>query len=95
MFNIILLWDRVGRGQRVCVGDTTAISLSVITGLSRSVPKSAKWLERLKRKAQVSIGTQGPVVRSIVSLTTSLRCQLVKYMLTTLSNALLFFVGKM
>ena len=37
---------------------------------------------------------QGPVVQSIVSLTTSLRCQFVKYMPTTLSNPLLFFVGK-
>ena len=37
----------------------------------------------------------GPVVQSIVSLTTSLRCHLVKYIPTTLSNTLLFFVGKM
>ena len=37
----------------------------------------------------------GPVVQSIVSLTTSLRCQLVQFMPTTLSNTLLFFVGKM
>ena len=35
---------------------------------------------------------QGPVVQSIVSLTTSLRCQFVKYMPTSLSNPLLFFV---
>ena len=32
----------------------------------------------------------GPVVQSIVSLTTSLRCRLVKYMPTKLSNTLLF-----
>ena len=38
---------------------------------------------------------QGPVVQSIVSLTTSLRGHLVKYIPTTLSNRLLFFVGKM
>ena len=38
---------------------------------------------------------QGPVVQSIVNLTTSLRRQLVKYMLTKLSNTLLFFVGKL
>ena len=37
----------------------------------------------------------GPVVQSIVSRTTSLRRQLVKYMPTKLSNTLLFFVGKM
>ena len=37
----------------------------------------------------------GPAVQSIVSLTTSLRRQLVKYMPTKLSNTLLFFVGKM
>ena len=38
---------------------------------------------------------QGPVVQSIVSLTTSLRRHFVKYMLTTLSNPLSFFVEKM
>ena len=38
---------------------------------------------------------QGPVVQSIVSLTTSSRRQLVKYMSTTLLNTPLFFVGKM
>ena len=37
---------------------------------------------------------QGPVVQSIVSLTTSLRCQLVKYMPTKLSNTLLFLLEK-
>ena len=36
-----------------------------------------------------------PVVQSIVSLTTSLRRQLVKFMWTILSNTLLFFVEKM
>ena len=40
-------------------------------------------------------GHVGPVVQSILSLTTSLRRHLVKYMPTTLSNTLLFFVGKM
>ena len=37
----------------------------------------------------------GPVVQSIVILTTSLRHQIVKYMPTEFSNTLLFFVGKM
>ena len=37
----------------------------------------------------------GPVVKSIVSLTKSLRLQLVKYIPTALSNMLLLFVGKM
>ena len=37
----------------------------------------------------------GPVVQSIVSLTMSLRSQLLSLCLTTLSNRLLFFVGKM
>ena len=37
----------------------------------------------------------GPVVQSIVSLTTSLRRQLFKYIPTTLSNTLLFFVEKL
>ena len=41
------------------------------------------------------INILGPVVQSIVSLTTSLRRHFVKYMLTTLSNPLLFFVEKM
>ena len=40
-------------------------------------------------------GDQGPVVQSIVSLTMLLRRQLFKYMWTTLSNVLLFFVEKM
>ena len=38
---------------------------------------------------------QGPVVQSIVSLTMSLRRELVKYMPTILSKTLLCFVGKM
>ena len=37
----------------------------------------------------------GPVVQSIVSLTGSLRCQLVKYFTTLLLNTLKFFVEKM
>ena len=44
---------------------------------------SVRWLSSNK--------DLGPVVQSIVSLTSSLRRQLVKYMLTTLSNPLLFF----
>ena len=38
---------------------------------------------------------QGPVVQSIVSLTSSLRGQLVKYFRTLLLNTLKFFVEKM
>ena len=37
----------------------------------------------------------GPVVQSIVSLTSSLRGQLVKCFMTLLPNALIFFVEKM
>ena len=37
---------------------------------------------------------QGPVVQSIVILTTSLRRHFVKYMPTTLSNPLLFLLKK-
>ena len=37
----------------------------------------------------------GPVVQSIVSLTTSIRGHLVKYIPTIYANTLLFFVGKM
>ena len=40
------------------------------------------------------IDVLGPVVQSIVSLTTSLRRQLIKYMPTKLSNTLLFLLGK-
>ena len=36
--------------------------------------------------SQLFINNKGPVVQSIISLTTSLIHQLVKYMLTTLSN---------
>ena len=42
-----------------------------------------------------STASQWPVVQSIVSLTTSLKRHFVKYMPTTVSNTLLFFVGKM
>ena len=38
---------------------------------------------------------QGPVVQSVVSLTSSLRGQLVKYFMSLLLNTLKFFVGKM
>ena len=38
---------------------------------------------------------QGPVVQSMVSLTSSLRGQLVKYFMTLLLNTLKFFVEKM
>ena len=34
----------------------------------------------------------GPVVQSIIRITTTLRRQLVKYMLTTLSNAVVFLL---
>ena len=37
----------------------------------------------------------GPVVQNIVSLTSSLRGQLVKCLTTFLTNKLIFFVGKM
>ena len=38
---------------------------------------------------------QGPFVQSIVSLTSSLRSQLIKYLTTLLLNTLKFFVEKM
>ena len=38
---------------------------------------------------------QGPFVQSIVSLTSSLRGQLIKYLTTLLLNTLKFFVEKM
>ena len=43
---------------------------------------------------QKKVSDLGSVVQSIVSLTTSLRRQLVKYMPTNLSNTLLFFCRK-
>ena len=42
----------------------------------------------------IFMASLGPVVQSIVSLTTLLRRHFVKYMPTTLSNPLLFFVEK-
>ena len=42
----------------------------------------------------IYLTSRGPVVQSIVSLTTLLRHQHVKYMLTTLSNRLLFLLEK-
>ena len=42
-----------------------------------------------------SLEDLGPVVQSIVSLTTSFRRHFVKYMPASLSNPLLFFVEKM
>ena len=50
---------------------------------------------QLHTEVYVSYSSQEPVVQSIVSLTTSLRHQLVKYMPTKLSNTLLFVVEKM
>ena len=38
---------------------------------------------------------KGPVVQSILSLTSSLRGKLVKYFMTLLLNTLIFFVEKM
>ena len=46
------------------------------------------------QRTMVMFADQGPVVQSIVSLTTSLSGHLVKYIPTTLSNTLLFFVEK-
>ena len=51
-------------------------------------------LQRLVRCLVFSSKHQGPVVQSIVILTTSLRRQLSKFMRTTLSNTLLVFVEK-
>ena len=53
------------------------------------------WRKYLSIKWTKTLMDLGPVVQSIVSLTTSLRRQLVKYMPTKLSNTLLFFIGKM
>ena len=54
------------------------------------------WTVGSDNQGQIKISNpQGPVVQSIVSLTTSLRRHFVKYMPTTLSNLLLFFVEKM
>ena len=42
----------------------------------------------------VLVHDQGPVVQSIVSLTSSLRGQLIKCFMTLLLNTLIFFVEK-
>ena len=49
----------------------------------------------MKNKQVTVHNFQGPVVQSIVSLTSSLRGQLVKYFMTLLLNTLIFFVEKM
>ena len=66
-----------------CVDETrglTRYGTSALTG-SRGQRRTPKWCS-----------DQGPVVKGIVSRTTSLRFQLVKYVWIELSNTLLFFV---
>ena len=48
-----------------------------------------------KARLHVTVRTLGPVVQSIVSLTSLLRGQLVKYFTTLLLNTVNFFVEKM
>ena len=48
----------------------------------------------LKRLVNCKSADLGPVVQSIVSLTKSLRRYFVKYMPTTLSKPVLFFIGR-
>ena len=56
--------------------------------------KSTIYWDNPRISSDCGGGGGGAVVKSIVSLTKSLRRQLVKYMPTTLPNTLLFFVGK-
>ena len=54
------------------------------------------YIFRLNWKRKLHLTTEsGPVVQSIVSLTSSLRGRLVKCFTTLLSNTLIFFVDKM
>ena len=58
-------------------------------------PQGRGWDPVNLVKNPINVKFLGPVVQSIVSLTTSLRGHLVKYIPTALSNPLLFFVEKM
>ena len=67
-----------------------------IVKLDKDAKTADGFVATLQIKVIQSIAEeQGLVVQSIVSLTTSLRRQFVKYMPTTRSNPLLFFVEKM
>ena len=82
--------------------ETNVFVRSVIIVMCDAV-KCTKVLHFLVRICTVKIRTYygknawdlGPVVQSIVSLTSSLRGQLVKYFTTLLLNTLIFFVEKM
>ena len=53
------------------------------------------WLSSAKAYYLQILKHQGPVVQSMVSLTSLLRCQLVKFFMTLKPNTLIFFVEKM
>ena len=61
----------------------------------RSFLCSVPVLYSVHRNTQYLFSYQGPVVQSIVSLTSSLRGQLVKCFMTLKPNILKFFVEKM
>ena len=62
------------------------MSASGLKLVQESLPYATTMLQAASFWQQVA--SQGPVVQSIVSLTSSLGCQLVKYKWTTLSNML-------
>ena len=70
-----------------------------INCLGRIVVHGTVTIKTCKKKSEIydksKANNLGPVVQSIVSLTTSLRRQLVKKMPTKFSHTLLFFVEKM
>ena len=54
-----------------------------------------KWSKISLLTFNLGYNIQGPVIQSILSLTSSLRGQLVKCFTTTSPNTLIFFVEKM
>ena len=81
-------------GHTVPVQASEAVNQYIVSILIMSLRAlSAELFSNLKKRMFnfILYNVQGPVVQSIVSLTTSLRRHLVKYMPTTLSNTLLFF----
>ena len=83
----VLIWRIVLVKVWVTVGISTS-------GSHNTVNEQSTLHEHLRTNNIFTVDL-GPVVQSIVSLTISYRRQFVKYMLTILSNPLLFFVEKM
>ena len=84
------MWDLVGNPE-----DRFCRDVAHIWHTKQVINSNEIFLTKCMKLTAIRDVSQGPVVQSIVNLTTSLRRQLVKYMPTKLSNTLLFFVEKM